>query len=126
MLIRFRFALGCLGLIAAFLAPAAVSKEVTPADFIESVYQTLLKYEAEFKSSGYIRGSCEDARIANSKGVSLLGYHATKTRFEMYLSAARNQYKNDKDATESYYRYLADIQTAAFSRALMTECPKVW
>ena len=126
MRIRFFSALGCLGLLAAFHTPAAFSKEVTPSDFIKSVYQTLLKYEEEFKSSGYIRGSCEDARIANSKGVSLLGYDATKTRFEMYLSAARNQYKNDKDATEGYYRYLADIQTAAFSRALMAECPKVW
>ena len=127
MQIHFRSALVCFCLLlAAFHAPAAVSKEVTPADFIESVYQTLLKYEAEFKSSGYIIGSCEDARIANSKGVSLLGYHSTKTRFEMYLNAARNQYKNDKDATESYYRYLADIQTAAFNRALVSECPNVW
>jgi len=53
---RFRSVLGflCL-LLAAFHAPAAVSKEVTRADFIEITYQTLLKYEAEFKSSGYIR-----------------------------------------------------------------------
>ena len=126
MQINFRSALSSLCLLASFHVPVAVSKEVTPADFIESAYQTLLKYEEEFKSSGYIRGSCEDARIANSKGVSLLGYDATKTRFEMYLSAARNKYNNDKDATEFYYFYLADIQTAAFSRAIMSECPKIW
>jgi hypothetical protein len=124
---RFRSVLGflCL-LLAAFHAPAAVSKEVTRADFIEITYQTLLKYEAEFKSSGYIRGSCEDARIANSKGVSLLGHRASSVRLEMYLSSLRNEFKDEKDATEDYFRYLADIQTAAFIRALMTECPDVW
>ena len=124
---RFRSVLGflCL-LLAAFHVPAAVSKEVTRADFIEITYQTLLKYEAEFKSSGYIRGSCEDARIANSKGVSLLGHRASSVRLEMYLSSLRNEFKDEKDATEDYFRYLADIQTSAFIRALMTECPDVW
>jgi hypothetical protein len=44
----------------------------------------------------------------------------------MYLSTARTDFKDVKDAGEDYFRYLADIQTAAFSRALMAECPKVW
>jgi hypothetical protein len=44
----------------------------------------------------------------------------------MYLSSLRNEFKDEKDATEDYFRYLADIQTAAFIWALMTECPDVW
>jgi hypothetical protein len=54
MWIRFCSALGCLGLLAAFNAPAAFSKEVTRADFIKITHQTLKRYEAEFKSSGYM------------------------------------------------------------------------
>jgi hypothetical protein len=126
MQICFRSALGCFGLLAAFHAPVAFSKEVTRADFIEITYQTLKKYEAEFKSSGYIKNSCDKGRILNSKGVSLLGYRATQKRYEMYLSTARTDFKDEKDAGEDYFRYLADIQTAAFSRAVMSECPKVW
>jgi hypothetical protein len=105
---------------------AAVSKEVTRADFIEITYQTLQKYEDEFKSSGYIKNSCDKGRFLNSSGVSLLGYLATQKRYEMYLTSLRNEFKDEKDAEEDYFRYLADIQTAAFGRAVMSECPKVW
>ena len=126
MRIRFRSALGCLGLLAAFHAPLAFSKEVTRAYFIEITYQTLKKYEAEFILSGYIKNSCDKGRFLNSKGVSLLGYRATQKRYEMYLSTARTDFKDEKDAGEDYFSYLADIQTATFSRALMAECPKVW
>ena len=126
MQIPFRSALGCLGLLAAFHAPVAFSKEVTPVDWVEFRYQALQKYEEEFKLSGYIKNSCDRGRFLNSKGVALLGYRETQKRYEMYLSAARDDFKDEKDAGEDYFRYLADIQTAAFSRALMAECPKVW
>ena len=124
--IHFRSALGCLCLLAVFHAPAISSKEVTPVDWVEFRYQTLKKYEEEFKLSGYIKNSCDRGRFLNSKGVAFLGYRETQKRYEMYLSTARTDFKDEKDAVEDYFRYLADIQTAAFSRALMAECPKVW
>ena len=126
MRIRLRSALGCLGLLAAFHAPASVSKEVTPVDWVEFRYQALQKYEEEFKLSGYIKNSCDKGRFLNSKGVSLLGYRATQKRYEMYLSTTRDGFKGEKNIQENFFRDLADIQTAAFSRAVMSECPKVW
>ena len=118
MQIPFRSALGCLGLLAAFHAPVAFSKEVTPVDWVEFRYQALQKYEEEFKLSGYIKNS--------SKGVALLGYRETQKRYEMYLSAARDGFKGEKNIQDNFFRDLADIQTAAFSRAVISECPKVW
>ena len=122
----FRFAPIGLCFLTLLPIPGAISGKVTRSDFIRITYKTLLKYEAEFKSSGYIAGSCEDGLIANAKGVSLLGHRASNVRFEMYLESLRNEFKNEKDATESYFRYLADIQTAAFIKALTAECPNVW
>ena len=126
MHICFRSALGCFGLLAAFHAPVAFSKEVTPVDWVEFRYQALQKYEEEFKLSGYIKQSCDKGRFLNSKGVSFLGYRETQKRYEMYLSAARDGFKDEKNVQENFFRDLADIQTAAFSRAVMSECPKVW
>ena len=126
MQIRFRSALGCFGLLAAFHAPVAFSKEVTPVDWVEFRYQALQKYEEEFKLSGYIKNSCDKGRFLNSKGFSLLGYRATQKRYEMYLSTARDGFKGEKNIQENFFRDLADIQTAAFSRAVISECPKVW
>jgi hypothetical protein len=124
--VRFRFAVVGLCFSTSIPVPAAISKELTRTDFVKITYQTLLKYESEFKLSGYIVGSCEDGLIANTKGVSLLGHRASNVRFEMYLESLRNEFKNEKDATESYFRYLADIQTAAFVKAFTAECPNVW
>ena len=126
MQIRFRSALGCFGLLAAFHAPVAFSKEVTPIDWVEFRYQALQKYEEEFKLSGYIKNSCDRGRFLNSKGVAFLGYRETQKRYEMYLSAPRDGFKDEKNIQENFFRDLADIQTAAFSRAVMSECPKVW
>ena len=126
MQIRFRSALGCFGLLAAFHAPVAFSKEVTPIDWVEFRYQALQKYEEEFKLSGYIKNSCDRGRFINSKGVAFLGYRDTQKRYEMYLSAARDGFKGEKNIQDNFFRDLADIQTAAFSRAVISECPKVW
>ena len=126
MTIHFRSALGCLCLLAVFHAPAISSKEVTPVDWVEFRYQTLKKYEEEFKLSGYIKNSCDRGRFLNSKGVAFLGYRETQKRYEMYLSAARDGIKGEKNNQENFFRDLADIQTAAFSRAIMSECPKIW
>ena len=124
--IHFRSALGCLCLLAVFHAPAISSKEVTAVDWVEFRYQTLQKYEEEFKLSGYIKNSCDRGRFLNSKGVAFLGYRETQKRYEMYLSAARDGFKGEKNIQENFFRDLADIQTAAFSRAIMSECSKVW
>ena len=126
MRIRLRSALGCFGLLAAFHAPVAFSKEVTPVDWVEFRYQALQKYEEEFKLSGYIKNSCDRGRFLNSKGVAFLGYRETQKRYEMYLSAARDGFKGEKNIQDNFFRDLADIQTAAFSRAVISECPKVW
>ena len=126
MPIRFRAALGCLCLFAVFHAPVSSSKEVTSVDCVEFRYQTLLKYEEEFKLSGYINNSCDRGRLLNSKGVSFLGYRETQKRYEMYLSAARDGFRGEKYIQENFFRDLADIQTAAFSKAVMSECPKIW